>query len=134
MDLNQYQELARSTAIYPTEHRIVYPALGLAGEAGEVAEKIKKMLRDGTPEEDVQVALAKELGDVLWYIANMASDMGLSLSDIAEINVQKLANREKKGLLHGSGDDRGEPENQLSELQKKLSKDRANLTGLGDSE
>ena len=61
MDLNQYQELARSTAIYPTEHRIVYPALGLAGEAGEVAEKIKKMLRDGTPEEDVQVALAKEL-------------------------------------------------------------------------
>ena len=64
MDFNQYQALARSTAIYPEQHRVVYPALGLAGESGEVAEKIKKMLRDDIPEEAVRESLVKELGDV----------------------------------------------------------------------
>lgn len=99
----EYQVGARSTAIYPDKHAIVYPALGLAGEAGEVAEKIKKWLRDGTFDRDL---LAKELGDVLWYIANLASDLGFSLEEIAELNLVKLRSRSERGTLQGSGDNR----------------------------
>jgi NTP pyrophosphatase (non-canonical NTP hydrolase) len=108
MTLNDYQTAARSTAIYPKEYRVVYPALKLAGEAGEVAEKVGKALRDangqfGQPRVD---ALGKELGDVLWYIAALAYDLGLSLESIAEGNLSKLADRASRGVLGGSGDNR----------------------------
>jgi NTP pyrophosphatase (non-canonical NTP hydrolase) len=91
------------TAIYPKAQSIIYPALGLAGEAGEVAEKIKKWIRDGNLDRD---AIAKELGDVLWYIAAMATDLDLDLDRIADMNIQKLADREMRGKIRGSGDDR----------------------------
>ena len=106
MDFNQYQALARSTAIYPEQQRVVYPALGLAGESGEVAEKIKKMLRDDIPEETVRESLIKELGDVLWYVANLAHDLSITLDEVAHANVSKLLDRSERGVLQGSGDNR----------------------------
>lgn len=109
MDFNDYQIKAKTTAIYPLEYAIVYPTLGLCGESGEVAEKIKKWLRDGggsvLPEEKLEL-LKKELGDVLWYLANLADDLGLSLQEIAELNIAKLVDRKNRGVLQGSGDNR----------------------------
>jgi len=107
-DFNSYQRNASSTAIYPEEHRILYPALGLAGEAGEVANKVKKLIRDGpdkrpdTWREDI----ASEIGDVLWYCAALATDLNLSLGTIAGQNEKKLAQRKQSGTLGGSGDTR----------------------------
>lgn len=109
MNFKIYQEAARLTAIYPqVGDNLWYPALGLAGESGEVAEKIKKLYRDygGEITDDFRMNLRKELGDVLWYIANIACEAGLELEDIAIGNVDKLAGRALKGTLHGSGDDR----------------------------
>jgi len=108
-DLDDYQGMAADTAVYPTlGHPIVYPALGLAGEAGEVAEKVKKMCRDDGLEltEERQQALKKELGDVLWYVSEVARQAGLSLSEVATENVRKLTERASKGTLNGSGDNR----------------------------
>ena len=108
-DLDRYQNDACSTAIYPgrnTIHGIVYCALKLNGEAGEVAEKVGKALRDDhstiTPER--REALLLELGDVLWYVANLANELQFSLRDVAEANLQKLASRKARGTLQGSGD------------------------------
>ena len=109
MNFTEYQELAKKTAIYPSRYFKVYPALGLCGEAGEVAEKIKKVIRDGIDygyEEEFKAELTKELGDVLWYVAALASDLNISLDDIAEKNVQKLASRKKRNKIGGSGDNR----------------------------
>lgn len=112
MTLAEYQQAARTTALYPVEVRVLYPTLKLAGEAGEVAEKLGKLMRDegylpGTPLSDLQrSALAAELGDVLWYVANLAADLGLSLEEVAGGNLAKLASRKARGVLHGSGDDR----------------------------
>lgn len=103
MDLNSYQFHALSTALYPANEKITYPTLGLVGEAGEVAEKVKKWKRDGKL--DVQ-ATAKELGDVLWYLAVLANDLGFKFSDIAEMNLAKLQDRANRGVLQGSGDNR----------------------------
>jgi len=106
---DSYQLSAQQTAIYPSlGHLIVYPALGLAGEAGEVAEKIKKMCRDDdcALTDDRKAALKKELGDVLWYVSEVARQAGLSLSDVAKSNIEKLNNRAKNGTLSGDGDDR----------------------------
>lgn len=108
-DLDLYQIAAQETAIYPTlGHPIVYPALGLAGEAGEVAEKVKKLCRDsdGIISEDFRLALKKELGDVLWYISEVARQIDLTMSDVAWSNIKKLHQRQQKGKLHGSGDNR----------------------------
>lgn len=108
MFLNSYQKSATRTKIYKDEHNIMYPALGLCGESGEVAEKVKKLYRDSegkiTPE--FRTAVKKELGDVLWYIANLANDLGLKLDDIAKTNLKKLAARKKSNSISGSGDDR----------------------------
>lgn len=112
MTLDEYQSGARRTALYPEEARVLYPTLKLAGEAGEVSEKLGKLMRDegwkpGTPLTPAQTeALSKELGDVLWYVANLAADLGLELDTVARLNLEKLASRQARGVLHGSGDDR----------------------------
>ena len=106
MDLRAYQQAAVRTAIYAERHRVVYPALGLASEAGEVAGKIKKVLRDqgGDFASAPRDALRDELGDVLWYLAVLAADLGLSLDEIAERNLDKLRSRAERGRLTGEGD------------------------------
>jgi NTP pyrophosphatase (non-canonical NTP hydrolase) len=108
VELSEYQRLARRTAEYPREAWLIYPALGLAGEAGEVAEHVKKAIRDdgGTVSDERRAALAKELGDVLWYLAGLASELGLDLDEIAEGNLEKLLSRQRRGVLSGSGDER----------------------------
>ena len=107
-DLDMYQQVAKSTAIYPREQAIIYPTLGLTGEAGEVANKVKKIIRDGTNKnnENLVQEISAEIGDCLWYISVLADDIGVKLSDIANSNIEKLANRQKKGTIHGSGDTR----------------------------
>ncbi len=108
MELADYQRRSRRTAEYPREAWLAYPALGLAGEAGEVAEHAKKAIRDdgGIIGEERREAMAKELGDVLWYVAQLASELGLELEQIAEDNLSKLLSRQRRGVLSGSGDDR----------------------------
>ena len=109
MDLRDYQTRSRRTAAYPDAGaNIVYPTLGLAGEAGEVAEKIKKLIRDdgGVLGDERREALGAELGDVLWYVAQVATEAGLDLDDLAQANLDKLASRQQRGVLSGSGDDR----------------------------
>jgi len=108
MDFNSYQRIAKTTAIYPATHKILYPALGLAGEAGEVANKVKKLVRDGTSSlpKEWKENIGSEIGDVLWYCAVLADDLGISLGKIASENETKLQNRKKKGTISGSGDTR----------------------------
>ena len=107
-DLDMYQQVAKTTAIYPREQAIIYPTLGLTGEAGEVANKVKKIIRDGTNKnnENLVQEISAEIGDCLWYISVLADDIGIKLSDIANANLEKLANRKEKGTIHGSGDKR----------------------------
>ena len=108
MKLTEYQEKAMKTAFFPGKYSLVYPALGLVGEAGEVAEKIKKIIRDdkGVIGYDKTEEIAKELGDVLWYIAALSTEIGYELEDIAKINLEKLESRHNRGVLKGSGDNR----------------------------
>lgn len=108
MDFKEYQKKANSTAIYPKDFGVIYPTLGLNGEAGEVAEKIKKVIRDqgGDFTEDNIQDLKKELGDVLWYIAALCKDLGLCMEDVAEANIKKLFSRKERGVITGKGDDR----------------------------
>lgn len=108
MNFKEYQEAAKKTAIYPREHKITYPSLGLSGEAGEVANKVKKVLRDkgGVFDVNTNTFIADEIGDVLWYCANLAEDLGFSLEEIARANIAKLKHRQERGVLKGSGDDR----------------------------
>ncbi len=108
MELSEYQQLSRRTAAYPREAWLVYPALGLAGEAGEVAEHAKKAIRDdgGAVTDERREAMAKELGDVLWYVAQIATELGLELDEVARGNLEKLLSRQRRGVLSGSGDER----------------------------
>ena len=107
-DLDMYQQVAKQTAIYPREQAIIYPTLGLTGEAGEVANKVKKIIRDDGNKinESLVQEISAEIGDCLWYISVLADDIGCKLSDIANANLEKLANRKEKGTIHGSGDTR----------------------------
>ena len=107
-DLDMYQKVALTTAIYPREQAIIYPTLGLTGEAGEVANKVKKIIRDGSNSKDEKLVseIKAEIGDCLWYIAVLADDFNIKLSDIASANIEKLALRQKNNTIHGSGDDR----------------------------
>ncbi len=109
MDFNLYQKTSRKTAIYPDRGKnIIYPTLGLAGEVGEVVEKVKKSIRDdgGKITKERKDGLIKELGDVLWYVAQIAAELKVSLNDVAKGNLEKLKSRQDRGALHGSGDDR----------------------------
>ena len=109
MNLSDYQRLSRATATYPPiGHAVIYPTLGLTNEAGEVAGKVKKIFRDKSGEisDADREALAAELGDVLWYLAQVATELDLSLDDIAQHNLDKLASRQARGVLGGDGDKR----------------------------
>jgi len=125
LNFNNYQEQALTTAMYPTpfltsefednkdltvnnQIGYVYPTLGLVGEAGEVAEKVKKLIRDfgGIINPEQALELKKELGDILWYLAVLAHEFGLTLEDIAKLNLEKLASRKERGVITGNGDNR----------------------------
>jgi NTP pyrophosphatase (non-canonical NTP hydrolase) len=112
---SEYQKLTAKTALYkkvPALKKLgqnyIYPVLGLVGEAGEVADKIKKLLRDsnGVATAEFKSDLTKELGDVLWYVSQTASEFKIALDKIASDNIEKLFSRKKRGALHGQGDNR----------------------------
>lgn len=104
----KYQEVAKETAVYDAHLEVLYPALGLAGEAGEVANKVKKIYRDngGVVTGEHMVAIAKELGDVLWYVAALCTDLGINMETVARQNLIDLRDRAERGEIHGDGDDR----------------------------
>jgi NTP pyrophosphatase (non-canonical NTP hydrolase) len=106
MNINTYQQQSSKTAIY--RDKLIYPTLGLAGEAGEIANKVKKVLRDNSGEldESVRQNLIDELGDVLWYVAALATDLKTELSEVANRNIEKLNSRKNRGVIGGSGDNR----------------------------
>ena len=109
MDFKTYQKKARLTAQYPNlGSNYIYPTLGLVGEAGEVAEKVKKVIRDKKSifDEESKNGIKKELGDVLWYLSNLCTEFNFSLEDVALQNIDKLKERAAKGKISGSGDDR----------------------------
>ncbi|MCX6798151.1 MAG: nucleoside triphosphate pyrophosphohydrolase family protein [Candidatus Falkowbacteria bacterium] len=109
MTFNEYQVQSRKTALYPNlGANFVYPTLGLSGESGEVAEKIKKILRDkgGLIGETEKEEIKKELGDVLWYVAQLATELKLDLDEVAETNLKKLFSRLERGAIGGNGDNR----------------------------
>ena len=108
MTLNEYQQKALETAVYPQNYKIVYPALGMNGEAGEVADKVKTVIRDGCGDfsDEKKREIAKEIGDVLWYCATLANDIGFDLETIGQMNYSKLHSRQVRGVLGGSGDNR----------------------------
>jgi NTP pyrophosphatase (non-canonical NTP hydrolase) len=109
MDFNDYQKKSRKTALYPAiGHKVIYPTLGLVNEAGEVAGKVKKIFRDkaGKIGEEEKDKIKAELGDVLWYLSQVATEINLSLDDIAEDNIKKLYDRLDRGMIKGDGDER----------------------------
>ena len=111
MTFNNYQTNAGRTAFYPRDlagDGLYYTTLGLVGEAGEIANKVKKVMRDnnGNLSKDAKASIADELGDVLWYCASLADELGMNLEDIAGNNIIKLADRLKRGKIKGSGDKR----------------------------
>lgn len=109
MDFRSYQQRSRHTARYPDAGaNPIYPTLGLCGEAGEVADKVKKVLRDqdGVFDDAVLAGLRLELGDVLWYVAQLATELDLDLEEIAQANLDKLASRAARNVIAGSGDQR----------------------------
>jgi NTP pyrophosphatase (non-canonical NTP hydrolase) len=104
MNFRKYQLTAKTTAIYPRRYKLIYPTIGLAGEVGEFANKVKKKLRDNRKldKED----LKSELGDILWYTSAVATDLGLNLEDVASKNIKKLRERYRRNKIKGSGDNR----------------------------
>ena len=108
MTLNEYMQAALETAVYPEEYRIIYPALGMTGEAGEVADKVKKVIRDDNQNFSAarKIASAKEVVDVLWFCATMAHDLGFTLEEVGIINIEKLKSRQERDVIGGSGDNR----------------------------
>lgn len=108
MDFNNYQFRTRLTAKYPQERALEYLVLGLASEAGEVAGKYKKIIRDnnGVLDNESKQALAAEVGDVLWYCSELATELGTNLGAVAQQNINKLQSRKERGVIGGSGDNR----------------------------
>lgn len=108
-DFDKYQKECNKTAVYPTVgEKFVYPLLGLQGETGEVSEKIKKIFRDegGKLTQGKREEIKKELGDVLWYLAQLSKELGIKFSDVAKGNLEKIFSRKTRGTIHGNGDDR----------------------------
>jgi NTP pyrophosphatase (non-canonical NTP hydrolase) len=109
MTPNDYQTAALSTAIYPNQgNNLIYPVLGICSESGEVADKLKKVIRDndGVLTDPIRDAIALELSDVCWYVAVLAHELDYTLEEIMQINLDKLASRQERGVLSGSGDNR----------------------------
>jgi len=109
MDFREYQEKSKRTAIYPdVGNNWIYPTLGLCSESGEVAGKIKKIIRDngGIINDQSRVEIKKELGDVLWYLAQLSTELGFSLEEVADKNIEKLYSRLDREKIQGSGDNR----------------------------
>lgn len=109
MNFNDYQKQAKKTAVYPNKGKnYIYPVLGLAGEAGEVAEKFKKIIRDndGKINSEKKAEIEKELGDVLWYVAQISTELKINLEDVAKTNIKKLSSRLKRNCIKGNGDNR----------------------------
>ena len=108
LQFNEYCKAAATTDRYPNECKPWVYALGLTGEAGELADKIKKVYRDkgGVFKQEDREAITKELGDVLWYLTRLGATLGFSLEQIAAMNIEKLADRAKRGVINGSGDNR----------------------------
>lgn len=110
MNLKEYQEKAHETSLAPKigETYYVYPVLGLVGEAGEIANKIKKIFRDSSGKimPETETELKKEIGDTLWYVAELCTQLNLSLEEIAALNLERLKSRKERGVLQGSGDNR----------------------------
>ncbi|WP_413455969.1 nucleoside triphosphate pyrophosphohydrolase family protein [Glutamicibacter sp. FR1] len=108
MNLNQYQNEAMRTAIFPIDQGIEYTTLGLVSEAGEVAGKVKKIIRDhdGNFSTEQKAAIADEVGDCLWYVAALARELGYPLDHVAHMNLNKLESRARRGQLKGNGDNR----------------------------
>lgn len=109
MNFEEYQKESRKTAMYPNkDNNFIYPVLGLCGESGEIAEKIKKVIRDegGVVSESKKEEIKKELGDVLWYISQIATELGLSLDGVAKLNIEKLQSRMARNKISGSRDNR----------------------------
>ncbi len=109
MTFEEYQKLSRKTAVYPKiGENFVYPLLGLAGESGEVAEKLKKVFRDksGVVTEETRKEIAKELGDVLWYLSQLATELEIPLEEVAKMNLEKLFSRLERNAVKGDGDNR----------------------------
>lgn len=104
--LTAYQEEARKTCFCPPEHKITYPAMGLAGEAGELANKVKKLLRGDQNRDELLDGIKAEMGDILWYLSALADDVGVGLADVAGGNIAKLADRYTRNTLRGAGDNR----------------------------
>ena len=103
LSFDEYQDKTAETSIYPEDQAMEYLALGLNGEAGEVAEKVKKHIRDG---KELDEDFAKELGDVLWYLARLIDELDADFSDVADANLDKLFDRKDRDKLQGSGDNR----------------------------
>ena len=108
-DFDDYQKRCKKTAVYPKIGKnFTYPTIGLMGEAGEVANKIEKLIRDDggkiTPARREEINA--EIGDLMWYVAQLSTELGLKLSDVAKYNLEKLAKRQKENKIHGSGDNR----------------------------
>lgn len=108
MSFKDYEDIAMLSVIYNGKDAIIYPAIGLGNEAGEVLGKIKKVLRDkdGVWDEESRLATLDECGDVLWYLASLVKDLGSNLSDVADMNIKKLLDRRKRNVIGGSGDKR----------------------------
>jgi len=109
MNFNEYQDECAKVAVYPNRlNNFIYPALGLCGESGEVAEKIKKIIRDkgGIINDESREEIKKEIGDVLWYVSALCDELKLSMEDVAETNIRKLNDRKKRNMLKGEGDNR----------------------------
>jgi NTP pyrophosphatase (non-canonical NTP hydrolase) len=109
MTFEEYQKLAKKTAQYPViGQSFIYPVLGLTGEAGEMANKIKKIFRDdnGVLTEERKKEISKELGDILWYVAQVSTDLGISLDEVAVANIEMLKSRQERNVLKGDGDNR----------------------------
>lgn len=109
MNFNDYQKEAKKTAQYKDQgNNYIYPLLGLAGETGEVVEKFKKMMRnnDGVMTDEIKDSIKKELGDVLWYMAQIATELKLEFDDVATTNIEKLRSRAERGVIKSAGDER----------------------------